>query len=93
MALWGFGGYAFNPAQQHRLIGLSGHAAGIVLSLHNSSIYLGTALGAAIGGIVLEIGNAAALGFCSGVAFVAALVVHGASGRLAAKESGASGRP
>jgi len=92
MALWGFSGYAFNPAQQHRLIGLSGHAAGIVLSLHNSFIYLGTALGAIIGGVVLELGTAAALGFCSGAAFVAALIAHGASSRLAGKESGESSR-
>jgi predicted MFS family arabinose efflux permease len=89
MALWGFSGYAFNPAQQHRLIGLSGPAANIVLSLHNSSIYLGTALGAMIGGIALQVGTASVLGFCSGVAFVAALLVHGASVRLAAKQSGA----
>jgi predicted MFS family arabinose efflux permease len=91
MALWGFSGYAFNPAQQHRLIGLSGPAAGVVLSLHNSSIYLGTALGAMIGGIVLELGSASALGLCSCAAFVAALAAHGASRRLAAKESGAGG--
>jgi len=89
MALWGFGGYAFNPAQQHRLIGISGHASGIVLSLHNSSIYLGTALGAMIGGLVLEIGGASDLGFCSAAAFVLALIAHGASGRLAKSASGA----
>lgn len=93
MALWGFAGYAFNPAQQHRLIGLSGDAAGIVLSLHNSSIYLGTALGALIGGIVLQSGGASSLGYCSAAAFVAALIIHRASSRLAAKESGASSRP
>jgi len=92
MALWGFSGYAFNPAQQHRLIGISGHASGIVLSLHNSAIYLGTALGALIGGLVLDFGGASDLGFCSAAAFVLALIAHAASRRLAERTSGTSGR-
>lgn len=87
MALWGFGGYAFNPAQQHRLIGISGNASGIVLSLHNSFIYLGTALGAMAGGIILKFGAASDLGFCSAAAFILALTAHGVSRRLAARTS------
>jgi predicted MFS family arabinose efflux permease len=91
MALWGFSGYAFNPAQQHRLIGISGTASGIVLSLHNSAIYFGTALGAMVGGLVLDIGGASDLGCCSAGAFVLALIAHGASRRLAVRAGGASG--
>jgi len=91
MALWGFSGYAFNPAQQYRLIGISGTASGIVLSLHNSAIYFGTALGAMVGGLVLDIGGASDLGCCSAGAFVLALIAHGASRRLAVRAGGASG--
>ncbi|REJ20049.1 MAG: MFS transporter [Paenibacillaceae bacterium] len=91
MALWGFSGYAFNPAQQHRLIGISGTASGIVLSLHNSAIYFGTALRAMVGGLVLDIGGASDLGCCSAGAFVLALIAHGASRRLAVRAGGASG--
>lgn len=45
LALWGASGYAFNPAQQHRLIRLSGPASGIVLSpcvRHSSGQRLGS---------------------------------------------------
>ncbi|WP_248928465.1 MFS transporter [Paenibacillus hamazuiensis] len=83
MALWGFSGYTFNPAQQHRLIGLSGKNAGIVLSLHNSFIYLGSALGSLIGGLVLKYGSATELGFVGGGSVFAALLIFGVSYRLA----------
>ncbi|UUZ89743.1 MFS transporter [Paenibacillus sp. P25] len=87
MALWGFSGYTFNPAQQHRLIGMSGTRAGIVLSLHNSFIYLGSALGSLIGGLVLKYGSVTELGFVGGVSVFAALVIIVVSHRLAKGEA------
>ncbi len=50
LALYGLSGYMFNPAQQHRLIGLSGSSSSLVLSLNASALYLGSALGAFAGG-------------------------------------------
>jgi predicted MFS family arabinose efflux permease len=80
-ALYGISSYAFNPAQQHRLIGLSGPSAGIVLSLNASAIYLGSAGGAFLGGLVLKYGSAAMLGYFGGACALAALTLFGL-GRL-----------
>jgi len=79
MAVWGVSAWAFNPAQQHRLIGLSGKAAGLVVSLNPSAIYMGSALGAAIGGLAVSCGNAAELGFIGGVCELLALGAFAAS--------------
>ena len=57
MVVWGVSAWSFSPAQQHRLIGLSGKASGIVVPLNPSAIYLGSALGAAIGGLFVAYGN------------------------------------
>jgi predicted MFS family arabinose efflux permease len=81
VALYGIGSYAFNPAQQHRLIGLSGPSAGIVLSLNASAIYLGSAGGAFLGGLVVKYGSAAMLGYFGGAWALAALALFGL-GRL-----------
>lgn len=74
MALWGFSGYVFNPAQQHRLIAFSGKDSAIVLSLHNSAIYLGSALGSILGGAVVAWRSAADLGAASAVAVMLSLL-------------------
>lgn len=81
VALYGIGSYAFNPAQQHRIIGQSGPAAGIVLSLNASAIYLGSSGGAFLGGLVLKYGSAAMLGYFGGAWALAALALFGL-GRL-----------
>ena len=77
VALYGIGSYAFNPAQQHRLIGLSGPSAGIVLSLNASAIYLGSAGGAFLGGLVVKYGSAAMLGYFGGAWALMALALFG----------------
>jgi len=77
VAMYGIASYAFNPAQQHRLIGLSGPSAGIVLSLNASAIYLGSALGAFLGGLVLQYGSGALLGYFGGACALAALALFG----------------
>jgi len=75
VALWGFAGYAFNPAQLHRLIGLSGKDSGVVLSLHSSILYVGAALGSAIGGLVIHYGSVTWLGIVGGAANLIGLFV------------------
>jgi predicted MFS family arabinose efflux permease len=81
VALYGIGSYSFNPAQQHRIIGQSGPSAGIVLSLNASAIYLGSAGGAFMGGLVLKYGSAAMLGYFGSAWSLAALAFFGL-GRL-----------
>ncbi|GIO92317.1 MULTISPECIES: MFS transporter [Paenibacillus] len=98
MALYGFSGYMFNPAQQHRLIGLSGPSSGIVLSLQSS----GSALGASAGGVVVRFATAGEIGYFAGAMTAMSLVLFAVSLRLerreahsghspAADDSGASG--
>jgi len=82
-ALYGVSSYAFNPAQQHRLIGMSGPSAGIVLSLNASAIYLGSAFGAFLGELVLQYGSVAVLGHFGGLWSLLALMLLGANRGLA----------
>jgi len=91
VALYGIGSYAFNPAQQHRLIGLSGPSAGIVLSLNASAVHLGSAGGAFLGGLVLGCGSASMLGYFGGVWALAALALSGLS--LRSRAAARRGQP
>lgn len=51
---WGIVGWGFLPAQVSRLVGLAPTAAPLVLSLNGSALYLGSAAGALVGGLVLD---------------------------------------
>jgi predicted MFS family arabinose efflux permease len=55
---WGVASWGIVPAQQHRLLGLGRGPAPVVLALNSSSIHLGSALGALLGGLVLDAGAA-----------------------------------
>lgn len=74
MAIWGISAWAFNPAQQHRVIGLSGKASGIVVSLNASAIYLGSALGSAVGGLVIAYSSVSNLGYIGGACELLAIL-------------------
>lgn len=54
MVLWGIAGWMFVPGQVSRIVALSPSSAPLALSLNASFLYLGTALGALVGGFVLE---------------------------------------
>lgn len=54
MVPWGIVGWSFLPPQVSRLVALAPNSAPLVLSLNGSALYLGTALGAVVGGQVLE---------------------------------------
>ncbi len=53
LALWGVIGFSFQPAQQTRVIHVSGAAANAGIALHASGVYVGQALGAFVGSAVL----------------------------------------
>lgn len=54
MVAWGVAGWMFVPGQVSRVVALSPTSAPLALSLNASFLYLGTALGALVGGLVLE---------------------------------------
>lgn len=54
MFAWGVVGWMFPPAQVSRLVAMAPTSAPLALSLNASFLYLGTALGALVGGFVLE---------------------------------------
>lgn len=53
LALWGLGCFAANSAQQGRLVALAPQQASVSIALNSSSLYLGQAVGPAIGGLML----------------------------------------
>jgi predicted MFS family arabinose efflux permease len=63
VVVWGFTAWGFFPAQQSRLLDITGLSeAPIILSLNASFMYLGFALGATAGAITLSHGGVADLG-------------------------------
>jgi MFS transporter, DHA1 family, inner membrane transport protein len=50
--VWGIAGFGMMTPQQSRLAGLAPAQAPVLLSLNTSMLYFGTALGAAVGGLV-----------------------------------------
>jgi predicted MFS family arabinose efflux permease len=54
LGVWGLAGWALIPAQQHRLVAFAPEAAGIVLSLNSSALYLGISVGSALGSVLIQ---------------------------------------
>ena len=74
LLLWSVFGWSFMAAQQARLIGLAPDAAPVILALNAAGVYVGAALGSAIGGMVLAGFGLAPLGLVAGALMVLALV-------------------
>ena len=64
---WSTFGWSFMAAQQARLLTLAPESASVVLSLNAAAIYVGAAIGAAIGGVVLSTFSLSALGVAGGI--------------------------
>jgi predicted MFS family arabinose efflux permease len=75
MILWGVAGWMFVPGQVSRVVSLSPSSAPLALSLNASFLYLGTALGALVGGYVLEHMSIGQIGLVAAIFPVLALVV------------------
>ncbi|MEC4015095.1 MFS transporter [Streptomyces sp. H27-D2] len=58
LVVWGAGGWALQVPQQHRLLALRPDRGPVVLALNNSALYLGSAVGSALGGLALAAGLA-----------------------------------
>ena len=64
---WSAAGWSFTAPQQARVIGLAPDRAPVVLSLNAAAIYVGTAAGAAVGGVVIDSIGIMALGIGGGL--------------------------
>lgn len=74
VAIWGFGFAATNSMQQVRLVAADPAAAGATVSLNTSVLYVGQALGSAIGGALYAAGVLRVTGFVS-LGFMAAALL------------------
>jgi predicted MFS family arabinose efflux permease len=72
---WGACGWGFFPAHSASIIRAEPHAAPIALSLNYSAMYLGFAIGGALGGIVLSTLGPTNLGWVGGISVSTALMV------------------
>jgi predicted MFS family arabinose efflux permease len=70
-----FSGWAALPAQQSRLLTLEAEHGGLVLSLISSTIYIGSALGAALGGLLLAHGAPSTLPYAASLATTSGLAL------------------
>lgn len=72
--IWSVCGWSIMAAQQSRLITLAPQAASVVLSLNAAAIYIGAAIGSAIGGVVINSYGLTALGIAGSMAALLAIV-------------------
>jgi DHA1 family inner membrane transport protein len=72
--LWGLATWALMTAQQARLVAIYPALATMSLSLNSSAIYLGSAIGAAMGAVVITYGVVGQLGLVAAGFSVAALL-------------------
>ncbi len=75
MFAWGVVGWIFLPAQVSRIVAMAPASAPLALSLNASCLYLGTALGAVVGGQVIERLGIGQLGLVAAAFPALALVV------------------
>ena len=79
---WSTFGWSFMAAQQVRLISMAPETASVVLALNAAAIYIGAALGSAIGGVVLGSHGLHALGIAGGLMAIVAIAHILLSARL-----------
>ncbi|NQF13453.1 MFS transporter [Brevibacillus sp. HB1.3] len=74
LMLWSFFAWSTGPVQQVYLIGMAPKASGIILSLNTSIVQLGMAVGAVIGGMVVENISLQAVGWIGAIGVAIALL-------------------
>lgn len=87
--LWGLASWGLITAQQARLVALAPTLAAVSLSLNSSAIYLGSAMGAAVGALVIADGAEGRLGWVAAGFSLAALLAVLASTAARQVEVGA----
>ncbi|TBO59182.1 MFS transporter [Streptomyces kasugaensis] len=82
LVAWGAAGWALQVPQQHRLLALRADRGTVALALNNSALYLGSAVGSALGGLALAVGAAPyVLPWAAAGVAAAGLALHLATGR------------
>ncbi|MFG3207590.1 MFS transporter [Streptomyces sp. NPDC048192] len=77
MVVWGAAGWALQVPQQHQLMAAQPDQAPVAVALNSSAVYLGSAIGSALGGTVIAAGvTPAALPYCTAALGALALVLH-----------------
>ena len=74
VAFWGLGFAAFNSIQQARLVAAGPHLSSATVALNTSALYVGQAIGSALGGLLYARGIYDGIGYLS-VAFVIAALL------------------
>ncbi|BBI33918.1 MFS transporter [Cohnella abietis] len=74
LMLWSFFAWSMGPVQQVYLISMAPQASGIILSLNSSIVQLGMAVGAVIGGVIVEGISLTAVGWFAGIGVAIALI-------------------
>ena len=91
IVLWGMASWGVITALQARLVALAPDMAPVSLSLNSSAIYLGSAMGAAVGAVVIADGPVGRLGWvAASISFAALLTVLGSGRRRRTRESSTS---
>jgi DHA1 family inner membrane transport protein len=80
--LWAMCSWSFMAAQQTRLINLAGRRAAVVLALNAAAVYIGAAIGSAIGGAMISGYGLLSLGLTASLGAAIALVHLTLSARL-----------
>lgn len=77
LVLWGAAGWGLQVPQQHELLATRPEFGSIVVALNGSALYLGSAVGSALGGLCLSLGvSASALPMLAGCVAGCGLLVH-----------------
>jgi DHA1 family putative efflux transporter-like MFS transporter len=74
LALWMLGAWTTAPAQQFYLVTIAPKSTEIILSLNSSAFHLGVAIGAALGGVVVERLTLSSIGWVGGLVVILATV-------------------
>lgn len=75
LMLGGLALFALVPVQQYRLVRIAPDAPNVVLALNASAIFAGQGLGAGLGGLTVEYGSLASLGWVGAAVSVVSLVL------------------
>ena len=75
VAFWGLGFAAFNSLQQARLVAAGPHLSSATVALNTSALYIGQAVGSALGGLLFARGLYDGIGYLSTAFVLAALLL------------------
>ncbi|MBY0532156.1 MAG: MFS transporter [Xanthobacteraceae bacterium] len=75
VAFWGLGFAAFNSMQQARLVAAGTHLSSATVALNTSALYVGQAIGSALGGLLFARGLYSGIGYLSTAFVLAALLL------------------